>query len=437
MESLKSLGDLYLEKGRVGKDEAVFTRAAGLYQAALDRCEDSDGRETLTHRIKYAERVKEKVFKARRKVSKMMTNTRHVKVQEKLFQNGQAYWRDAELLGDGIQMDKLEFPDCSFEWKPLTDGTYSLTMKSKDPPCFPDFLRSDPRTEKVSQLHLSVNRMKKIPAGVSIFSQVTDVKLDRNKLKSLTAEFTQLKKIKNLDLGNNVFRKFPEEIKEFRDLEVLRFSVNQVEEIPSGVFPRLRKLKNLRIGSNKLKSLPEDLAQLENLEYLKISSNKFSSFPPQLLQLPSIRQVCISGNKITEVPLEFFEKPLELFQAEDNPLQQPPLEVCSRGIEAIKSYCRQISESSENINDKRLKLVLLGEKGAGKTSLCHSLKEGTSQLADPDDRTVGIDAHEITEGDVTFLTWDFAGQQDYLVTHPVFITKDALVLLVVNLETYR
>ncbi|XP_078699623.1 uncharacterized protein LOC144926589 [Branchiostoma floridae x Branchiostoma belcheri] len=60
MESLKSLGDVYLEKGRVGKDEAALTKSAGLYRAALDRCEDSDGRETLTHRIKYAEKVKEK-----------------------------------------------------------------------------------------------------------------------------------------------------------------------------------------------------------------------------------------------------------------------------------------------------------------------------------------------------------------------------------------
>eukprot|EP00058_Branchiostoma_floridae_P003851 XP_002589339.1 hypothetical protein BRAFLDRAFT_77791 [Branchiostoma floridae] len=59
VESLKSLGDLYLKKGRVGRDEAAFTKAAGLYRAALDRCEDSDGRETLEHRIKYAEKVKE------------------------------------------------------------------------------------------------------------------------------------------------------------------------------------------------------------------------------------------------------------------------------------------------------------------------------------------------------------------------------------------
>ncbi|XP_019615794.1 PREDICTED: uncharacterized protein LOC109463416, partial [Branchiostoma belcheri] len=68
-ESLKSIGDLYLEKGRVGKDEAVFTKSAGLYRAALDRCEDSDGRETLKHRIKYAEKVREvETRKARKRL---------------------------------------------------------------------------------------------------------------------------------------------------------------------------------------------------------------------------------------------------------------------------------------------------------------------------------------------------------------------------------
>ncbi|XP_019643823.1 PREDICTED: uncharacterized protein LOC109484915 [Branchiostoma belcheri] len=66
IESLKSLGDVYLEKGRVGKDETAFSKSAGLYRAALDRCEDSDGRETLRHRIKYAEKVKEKERKKRR-----------------------------------------------------------------------------------------------------------------------------------------------------------------------------------------------------------------------------------------------------------------------------------------------------------------------------------------------------------------------------------
>ncbi|XP_035685699.1 uncharacterized protein LOC118422287 [Branchiostoma floridae] len=67
IECLKGLGDLYveLEKGRVGKHETAFTKAANLYRAALDRCEDSSGRETLEHRIKYTEKIKTIAMKKR------------------------------------------------------------------------------------------------------------------------------------------------------------------------------------------------------------------------------------------------------------------------------------------------------------------------------------------------------------------------------------
>ncbi|XP_019631173.1 PREDICTED: uncharacterized protein LOC109475074 isoform X1 [Branchiostoma belcheri] len=73
IESLKSIGDVYLEKGRVDKDEAALTKSADLYRAALDRCEDSDGREALRHRIKYAEKVKGKGAKAKKRLE-----TKHV-----------------------------------------------------------------------------------------------------------------------------------------------------------------------------------------------------------------------------------------------------------------------------------------------------------------------------------------------------------------------
>ncbi|XP_019617711.1 PREDICTED: uncharacterized protein LOC109465029 [Branchiostoma belcheri] len=79
IESLKSLGDLYLEKGRVSNDEAAFSKSASLYRAALDRCEDSDGRETLKHRIKYAEKVKEQQCKKAKKCREM-GRTRNKKV---------------------------------------------------------------------------------------------------------------------------------------------------------------------------------------------------------------------------------------------------------------------------------------------------------------------------------------------------------------------
>eukprot|EP00058_Branchiostoma_floridae_P011752 XP_002597240.1 hypothetical protein BRAFLDRAFT_66364 [Branchiostoma floridae] len=59
IKSLKKLGDLHLEKGMIDLDEAAFSKSAGLYQAAMGRCEDSDCREILKRCIKNAKEVKE------------------------------------------------------------------------------------------------------------------------------------------------------------------------------------------------------------------------------------------------------------------------------------------------------------------------------------------------------------------------------------------
>eukprot|EP00058_Branchiostoma_floridae_P023259 XP_002608749.1 hypothetical protein BRAFLDRAFT_73969 [Branchiostoma floridae] len=73
VESLKGIGDLYLDKGRIGRNNAAFTKAVGLYRTALDRCEDLDGRETLEHRIEYAEKVKRRM-KKRQEVGQSRNN---------------------------------------------------------------------------------------------------------------------------------------------------------------------------------------------------------------------------------------------------------------------------------------------------------------------------------------------------------------------------
>ncbi|XP_078574973.1 uncharacterized protein LOC144861123 isoform X2 [Branchiostoma floridae x Branchiostoma japonicum] len=56
VELLKSLGDVNLEKGRLGKDVGKFNMALALYIAAVVRCQNRDQGEGIEHRYKYAER---------------------------------------------------------------------------------------------------------------------------------------------------------------------------------------------------------------------------------------------------------------------------------------------------------------------------------------------------------------------------------------------
>ncbi|XP_066279019.1 uncharacterized protein [Branchiostoma lanceolatum] len=57
VELLKSLGDVNLEKGRLGKDVGKFNMALALYMAVVVRCDHREQGEGIEHRYEYTERL--------------------------------------------------------------------------------------------------------------------------------------------------------------------------------------------------------------------------------------------------------------------------------------------------------------------------------------------------------------------------------------------
>ncbi|XP_078575725.1 uncharacterized protein LOC144861629 [Branchiostoma floridae x Branchiostoma japonicum] len=64
LEILKSLGDLYLQKGKAISDVSQFPKAAAMYSKALSRCGDPETKLTLEHRTRYMEKIRDIVKKA-------------------------------------------------------------------------------------------------------------------------------------------------------------------------------------------------------------------------------------------------------------------------------------------------------------------------------------------------------------------------------------
>jgi small GTP-binding protein len=120
---------------------------------------------------------------------------------------------------------------------------------------------------------------------------------------------------------------------------------------------------------------------------------------------------------------------------DENPITEPPLEVVKEGIEAIRTYFKQLeTEGVDYLYEA--KLLIVGEGGAGKTSLANKIINPNYQLCE-EDSTKGIEvlhwSFPRSDGkQFNVNIWDFGGQEIYHSTHQYFLTKRSLYLLVAD-----
>ena len=116
------------------------------------------------------------------------------------------------------------------------------------------------------------------------------------------------------------------------------------------------------------------------------------------------------------------------------PLVRPTVEIARQGPDAVRNYFRELAEQGEDYLYEA-KVLILGEGGAGKTSLLRCLYQPDRELPKEDETTRGISIHRqdfIGNGGQPFRlnVWDFGGQQIYHATHQFFLTKNSLYVLV-------
>ena len=115
---------------------------------------------------------------------------------------------------------------------------------------------------------------------------------------------------------------------------------------------------------------------------------------------------------------------------------QPPGEIVRRGRDACVRYDRALNADNA-VNCNMLNVTVMGKTGAGKSSLIHSIKEGSSVLVDPLDRTVVVDTLEVKYKDVLLKIADFGGHDVYEMTCPMFLKSTKKVAIIaVKLPEY-
>lgn len=176
--------------------------------------------------------------------------------------------------------------------------------------------------KQLTRLHLDRNALKFIPElfGDSLLN-LEILTLSNNKLTHLPATFAKLKKLCSLHFASNRFEKFPEVLCELKSLKFLDFTDNKLTEITPKI-SHLRQIETLLLYKNFLKDLPESMEKMSNLSTLWIGDNNLKKFPTQLLNLKKLD----------------WEEYLLPSHLEGNPFEEPDINVCQQGLQAIRDY---------------------------------------------------------------------------------------------------
>lgn len=220
-----------------------------------------------------------------------------------------------------------------------------------------------------------------------------------------------------------------------KGLTSLKLSNGYLKEIPSAVFD-LHMLRILDLRNNQLEILPEAITQLQNLSKLDLSRNWLTSLPESIVQLQNLTELDLRNNELTNLPASITRlQNLISLDLRYNYLSSPPQEVAEAGIQSIRQYFRQLVEQGQE-KLYEAKLLILGEGGAGKTTLAKKIVDKNYQLQE-EISTEGVDVtkwHFPLDDGKTFRVnlWDFGGQEIYHATHQFFLTKRSLYVLVAD-----
>ncbi len=304
---------------------------------------------------------------------------------------------------------------------------------------------------KLTSLDVSDNQINDLKP-LTALSKLTSLTIFHNQISDLKP-LAALSKLRSLNVFSNQINDLSP-LTALSSLTSLNVSGNQINDLRP--LAALLNLTLLEVSSNQVNDL-KPLAALSNLTSLDVSDNQVNDLRP-LAALSNLTSLVLRNNPITALPHWICDFNMEIQWSEDrqygvitffdNPLETPPPEIVKQGKEAVRNYFRQMEEQEGDYLFEA-KLLIVGEPGAGKTTLARKLENHDAPLPNDDETTRGInvkpiffpvrpedfpelDAKKLEGKQFRMNIWDFGGQEIYKATHRFFLSNRSLYALVVD-----
>lgn len=277
-----------------------------------------------------------------------------------------------------------------------------------------------------------------IPPELLQLSELRTLNLNNNYFSQISPKINGLKKLKHFIMRRNALVNLPETLFDLKHLESVEVGDNYLEQLSPSI-KKLKKIKTLEMRGNKLSSLPEEICDCLSLESLLLSMNELKQLPENIYRLVNLKELDVSQNNLTTIPLLFDKLEMigqtGLLDLGGNSIKVPPQEICDQGTDTLFSFLREYRIGHAK---HRRKMILIGAAKAGKTSLRNALILGRSKLTAEDERTWVLERHLWEpEPDLRVQVLDFGGHHIYSAAHHMFLTPEALHILVFDLSKYR
>jgi small GTP-binding protein len=112
-----------------------------------------------------------------------------------------------------------------------------------------------------------------------------------------------------------------------------------------------------------------------------------------------------------------------------------PDEIRDQGAATVGRYMEQLKAGAERLNEARI--LILGDKGAGKTCLARRLKDPSAEMTKEEESTPGVDTSvwKLEKENVNIHIWDFAGHTVTHAVHQFFLSERCLYINVFDGRT--